>query len=104
MADPAVQALGGRVRIIRSEELEHAHPPPQSIFRLRLTCGRKFRRRILAVRGSADNRMSGEEVEAKAHDLIAPIMGGERAVDISELIMSIERPGGVARLMGLLKS
>jgi 2-methylcitrate dehydratase PrpD len=104
MGDPSVLALSRRVRIIKTAELETARPPRQSIVSLRLTDGREFSRRIVAVRGSADNRMSREEVEAKALDLMAPILGVARAANVARLALAIERPDSLVDLFANLRA
>jgi len=82
MLDPAVLALRKRMKIQPSEELMHARPRRQAIVDM-ITCdGVHVSRRAVAVRGTADNPMTRAEVEDKAHDLMAPILGhgGSRAL------------------------
>ena len=69
---------------------EHATPPRQSIVTVFLRDGSNIRRHILAVRGTADNRMGRAEVLAKAEDLITPVLGSAAFRRISEFVFSIE--------------
>jgi len=82
MNDPAVLALRKRMKIQPSEELMHARPRRQAIVDMITRDGVHFSRRAVAVRGTADNPMTRTEVEDKAHDLMAPILGqdGSRAL------------------------
>jgi 2-methylcitrate dehydratase PrpD len=98
MQDPAVQALRRRITIVPSEELMQARPRRQAIVEARTRDGRSLSRRTLAVRGSADNPMNQTEVEAKALDLIAGVLGKDRA---AALVRSIGRLEAVADITAL---
>ena len=88
--DPAVQGL--------------ARPPRQGIVEVTTRDGRKLAHRTCAVRGTADNPMSRDEVEPKALDLLAPVLGGERARRLIDQIWRIEQVDQLRELRPLLEA
>ena len=88
MHDPAVLALRQCIRLIPSAELTAAIPARQAIVEIVTTAGQTLRHHARTVRGTPDNPMTSDEVEAKARDLIVPIIGDTRA---DELIASVRR-------------
>jgi hypothetical protein len=66
--------------------------------------GRKLAHRTYAVRGTADNPMSRDEVQAKALDLLAPVLGDERAGRLIDQIWRIEQVDQVRELRPLLEA
>ncbi|HTK02614.1 MAG TPA: MmgE/PrpD family protein [Bordetella sp.] len=78
MADPVVSALRARVKLVPSEELQRSGGR-QAIVTIETDDGRTLTHHTRAVRGTWGNPMPREEVDAKARDLIAPLMGAQRA-------------------------
>jgi 2-methylcitrate dehydratase PrpD len=104
MADPAVLAIRGRITVAPSPELTVAVPARQAIVAIETTEGRTIRHRTTAVRGTPDNPMETAEVEDKARDLMAPVIGTQRADRLVEAIASLERMGRVIELRPLLQA
>jgi 2-methylcitrate dehydratase PrpD len=102
--DPRVKALARLVKLKPSEELALAKPPRQTIVELIMKDGTRRSTRVIAVRGTADNRMGRAEVVEKAIDLIAPVLGADRAREIAERVLNVERDTGMARWRELLAS
>lgn len=102
MSDPDVMALRRKVVLEPSTMLARARPGRQAIVEIRTTDGRKMRRRIRAVRGTADNPMTRKEVEAKALGLIVPILGKRRADKLVAAIWALEKVADVRALRPLL--
>lgn len=75
MQDPAVRALRARMTLVPSPELTVAVPARQAIVTIRFAGGEERRHHAVAVRGTPDNPMAEEEVEAKTLDLVAPLLG-----------------------------
>ena len=103
MQDAAVLALRQRVRLIPSGELAAAKPPRQTIVEI-ATDGGTVTRRVVNVRGTADNPMSRDEVVAKARDLMAPVLTARRCDDLIRHILDIEGVPDINALHGLLVS
>jgi 2-methylcitrate dehydratase PrpD len=101
MGDPEILAIKKKIRLVGSEELMQARPARQAIVEIETTGGRRLSHRTVAVRGTADNPMDRREVEAKARDLIAEVMGKRRANDIIRAVGSIETVTDIAALQKL---
>jgi 2-methylcitrate dehydratase PrpD len=85
MQDPAVRALRARMALVPSAELTAAVPARQAIVAIRFAGGAERRHHAIAVRGTPDNPMAEEEVEAKVLDLVAPLLGGRAPALLSAL-------------------
>jgi 2-methylcitrate dehydratase PrpD len=90
LQDPAVRAVRRKIELVPSEELMKARPRRQAIVEIDLQDGRRLSRRTRAVRGTADNPMIQGEVEAKALDLMAGVLGSGRAKKLIEACRTIE--------------
>jgi 2-methylcitrate dehydratase PrpD len=102
MTDPAVLALRERIRVVPNEELGRALPARGGIVTLVLHDGRRLRHRTDAVRGTVENPMTHDEIEAKAADLISPILGAAKAQRLIELVNALETLENVTALRPLL--
>ena len=81
MNDPAVLAVRQKIDLLPSAELTVARPARQAIVEITTSKG-TFRHHARAVRGTPDNPMTASEIEAKALDLVAPIIGAERGAQL----------------------
>jgi 2-methylcitrate dehydratase PrpD len=104
MQDPAIQALRARMRLLPDAELTRALPPRQAIVEIATSDGRRLVRRTRAVRGTPDNPMERREVEAKALDLLAPVLGEERARALAAQVWRIEDLPSARALRPLLQA
>jgi 2-methylcitrate dehydratase PrpD len=104
MRDPAILALRQRIGVVPDPELSRALPPRQAIVRVTTRDGRRLEERARAVRGTPDNPMPRQEVEAKAMDLLAPVLGAARARALTAAIRRIERLASVRTLRPLLQA
>src|SRR5689334_18069815 len=91
MRDRKVLALRRRIELRADEALTQAMPSRQGIVEIRLRDGREFTHHTKAVRGTADNPMTRGEVDAKAYDLIAPVIGKKRARRLCDAVWSLEQ-------------
>jgi 2-methylcitrate dehydratase PrpD len=104
MRDPKVLAVRKLVEIAPNEELQKAVPIRQAIVTIETGDGRTLRHRTDVVRGTARNPMEAKEVEAKALDLLAPVLGRGRAAELITKVGSLERVGAVSELRPLLQA
>jgi 2-methylcitrate dehydratase PrpD len=104
MRDPAILALRERIRLVPDAALTRALPPRQAIVELETPDGRRLTQRTRAVRGTPDNPMARAEVEAKALDLLAPVLGAKRARALTSAILGIERLASVRALRPLFQA
>jgi 2-methylcitrate dehydratase PrpD len=104
MRDAQVLELRQRIRLVPDPALTQALPPRQAIVEIRTADGRTLAERTRAVRGTPDSPMARAEVEAKAHDLLTPVLGAERASTLTHRIWQIERMASVLELRPLLQA
>jgi 2-methylcitrate dehydratase PrpD len=104
MDDAAVQAVRSRIELIPSPELTRAVPARQAIVEIELNDGKRVRHHAEAVRGTPENPMTDSEIEAKALDLIAPVIGAERAKKLVFAIGRLETISSVRELRPLLQA
>ena len=104
MHNPTILALRDMITVIPSEELTIAKPARQAIVALDLADGRTVERRTYAVRGTPDNPMTAVEVQAKADELMAPIVGAARSAKIVDTVMMLETVADIATLRPLLQA
>lgn len=91
MADPAVLALRAKMTAIASAELAVARPARQAILEVTTQDGESFRHHTIAVQGTPTNPMSPDDVQAKALDLLAPVIGSRAAARLVDAVWRIER-------------
>jgi 2-methylcitrate dehydratase PrpD len=101
MRDRAVLALVKKIKVLPSDELLRARPRRQAIVDVKLSDGRQVTHRIVRVRGTADNPMSRDEVEAKARDLLVGVIGPRRTATLIETVRDLAAVKDMAKLRGL---
>lgn len=103
MSDPAVLTLREKMTVIPSPELTAAKPARQAIVEIETKDGRNYRHHTVAVRGTPSNPMPPEDVKAKAHDLIAPILGEATSAKLIEAVWRIEDLTDINALSAIAK-
>ena len=96
--DPAIQALRARIELRPDPDLPRRHP----VVTLKTSDGKTREHATHAVRGTPDNPMSRDEVENKARELVAPILGGERSDALIAAIWGLEKVANVSQLRAWL--
>jgi 2-methylcitrate dehydratase PrpD len=104
MRDPRVLELRSRVELHGDDALSKAMPSRQGIVELRLRDGRELRHHATEVRGTPGNPMPRDEVEAKARDLLEPVIGKPRTVRLCDTVWNLERVTDVRKLRPLLSA
>jgi 2-methylcitrate dehydratase PrpD len=104
MADPATNDLRNKVELMGDDSLATPESPRQAIVELNTNDGKVYRERVVAVRGTMENPMSTEEVEAKARDLLALRLDSERAEQLIFTLANLESLGSVRELRPLLRA
>ena len=103
MKDKKVKEIKARVELIPDEALMQASIPRQGIVEVTTQSGEIFREHVVSVRGTPDNPMTTEEVEKKAIDLVAPMLGDQRSQELMEKIRKLESLTTVHELVPLLR-
>jgi 2-methylcitrate dehydratase PrpD len=103
MQDPAVLRQRAKVKLIPDEELERQRPAREANVEVVLTDGQKFSRHVNAVRGTAQNPMTREEVMEKCRDLMAPVLGNKQCDALTTMVLALEKQGDLRGLRPLLQ-
>ena len=101
MHDAALVAVRSKVALVPSAELTVARPARQAIVEIETSHG-KFRHHARAVRGTPENPMSADEIEAKALDLVTPVIGRGRGEQLIEACRDLPSLGSMRDLQPLL--
>jgi 2-methylcitrate dehydratase PrpD len=102
MHDPAVLALRQRIAFEGSAELSRAGGR-QAIVAVELADGRRLRHHTEKVRGTWQNPMTREEVDAKCLPLMAPVLGTRRARALLDRVWSLDEVDDIRSLRRLLQ-
>ena len=100
--NPKVLEFRKRIHVEGDDALTKTMPARQGIVELALRDGRLLRHHTVAVRGTAENPMTRDEVDAKSYDLIAPVSGKARARKLCDAVWNLEKLADVRRLRPLL--
>src|SRR5665213_706956 len=103
MKDPAVLAQRAKVNLVHEESLERLMPKRVGIVEVTLNDGKILTDRVEAVRGTADNPMTRDEVAAKARELMTPVLGAAPAFQLIQKIFDLENLKSVRDLRPLLQ-
>ena len=104
MKDRKVLEVRSRVELRGDDALTRAMPSRQGIVELALKDGRALRHHVKAVRGTADNPMTREEVDEKCFHLLSPILGARRARRLCDTVWTIEDLPNMRELRPLLRA
>jgi 2-methylcitrate dehydratase PrpD len=103
MRERRVLAVRQKVQLLGDDAMSAAMPSRQGIVELELADGRRLRHHTRAVRGTPDNPMTRAEVDAKSHDLLAPVIGPARARKLCDAVWSLDKIDDVRSLRPLLR-
>lgn len=105
MQDPAILRQRAKIHLILDPDIEHnAEEQREAIVEVKLTDGKQLREHITAVRGTAANPMTREEVVAKSRDLIAPVLGSSTTAKLIARVLDLENLKDVRELRPLLQT
>ena len=104
MADPKVLAIRKLIEVVPSATMQQATPPHQTTLTIMTADGRSLSHHTTIVRGLARNPMDAQEVEAKALDLMGPVLGAARAHELITVIARLDGFGPVSGLRRLLQA
>ena len=103
MQDPAVLGQRAKIQLVPDAELQSKLPSREAMVEVTLVDGTKISDRVPAVRGTAENPMTREEVIAKARDLIAPVLGAAKTSKLIQTVFEMENLMYVRELRPLLQ-
>ncbi|MGH9690622.1 MAG: MmgE/PrpD family protein [Candidatus Acidiferrales bacterium] len=103
MKDPAVLRERAKVQLVFDPELEKLLPKRVAIVEITLTDGTRLTDRVDAVRGTAENPMTRDEVIAKARDLMTPVIGTQQCEKLIQKIFALGNVKDIRELRPLLQ-
>jgi 2-methylcitrate dehydratase PrpD len=101
MTDPAVVELKKRILLVEEPELTAAKRTREAVIEIVTRDGARLREHGVS-RGTAGNPMTAEEVEEKGRELMAPILGEERAGELIRTVRNLEKVSNMRKLRRLL--
>jgi 2-methylcitrate dehydratase PrpD len=102
MQDPGILRQRAKVQLIADEELQRRLPRREAIVEVILADGTHLTERVEAVRGTAENPMTRDEVVAKTRDLIVPVLGQATCTKLIQNVLDIENVQDIRELHPLL--
>jgi 2-methylcitrate dehydratase PrpD len=103
MQDPDVLRQRAKVQLVGDDELQKELPSREAIIEVTLNDGTHWSERVNAVRGTAENPMTREEVAAKARDLMTPILGAAACNSLIDKVLAFENVKDIRELRPLLQ-
>jgi 2-methylcitrate dehydratase PrpD len=103
MQDAGVLRQRAKVQLVPDEELERRYPRRETIVEVTLNDGTRLTERVEAVRGTAENPMTRDEVVAKCRDLVAPVLGASTAAKLIAQVLDLEKMKNVREFRPLLQ-
>ena len=103
MQDPEILQQRAKVHLIKDSELQQRMPRREAIVEVTLTGGTKLVEHVEAVRGTAENPMSRDEVAAKSRDLMVPVLGAANTTSLIEKILALENVKNIREFRPLLQ-
>ena len=104
MQDTQALAQREKVNLVADAELAKLLPVRVAVVEIEFIDGSRMSERVDAVRGTPRNPMSRSEVMEKARDLMAPVLGSEKAQRLIATVHAIENVADVRSLRPLLQS
>jgi 2-methylcitrate dehydratase PrpD len=104
MKDPAVLEMKERLTVVEDPQLATAESVRTGIVEIVTKDGAKLREHVTKVRGTFENPMTTEEVEAKCRELLKPVLGEDRTQKLIDKIWNLERVGNMRELRPLLSA
>ncbi len=98
----AVGALRSRIELVGDPALQNDEFPRQVDLTVMTRAGERLAKRLMTYRGTPENPATADEVEAKARDLMAPVIGREQCDTLIGVISRIESVKDMREFRGLL--
>jgi 2-methylcitrate dehydratase PrpD len=102
MSDPAVRAVKERVNLVADPALMNPEAPRSAKLEVVLTDGRTLNHFTPHAYGTKQNPMESEGVNAKARDLLEPVLGRAQSEAVIERVNDLEGVANVRELLPFL--
>jgi 2-methylcitrate dehydratase PrpD len=100
--DPSIVNMMAKVSLRGHDGFAHLERQRPATVRIHTQDGNVLEEHCPAVKGTADNPMSHQEIEDKARDLVGSVYGEPRGTDVVDAIMHVELLADVRDLRPLL--
>lgn len=100
--EPAIVDMMAKVTLKPHQEFAHLERQRPATVRIHTSDGGVLEEHCPAVKGTADNPMSRQEIEDKARDLVGSVYGGPRGSEVVDAIMGVELLSNIRDLRPLL--
>jgi 2-methylcitrate dehydratase PrpD len=105
MSDPAVLQLKNRISLHAAPELSTPDVERfQGIVEVTTKDGSKLREHVKYVSGNPKKPMTMEEIERKGSELLSAVLGADRAKEVIDRVMNLEKVGNMREFRQLLCS
>jgi 2-methylcitrate dehydratase PrpD len=98
----SVRNLRARIELIGDPALDDAAFPRQVRLTMILNGGSQFEKQLITYRGTPENPASNDEIEAKARELLEPVIGREQAEALIRTVGNLETVADVRELRSLM--
>jgi 2-methylcitrate dehydratase PrpD len=102
MRDPQVLAAKGRIELVADKSLLDAAAPRSGLVEVTLRDGRTLSQFTRHAPGTKENPLSTEQVNAKARQLMTPVLGRERTEAVIRRVSALEGVADMRELRPLL--
>jgi 2-methylcitrate dehydratase PrpD len=102
MSDPAVLAVKERVKLVADPALMNPEAPRSAKVEVVLKDGRTLSHFTPHAYGTKQNPMESDSVNAKARDLLEPVLGSSRTEAVTERVNNLEAVANVQELLPYL--
>ena len=101
MHDPKTLDVRGRIDLLGDDDLQARLPSREGIVVVTMKDGRELRHHTKAVRGTAENPMTRDEVDEKCFHLMSPMLGSRRSRRLCDAIWDLEAVPDIRELRPL---
>jgi len=99
LTDPTLLRLSNMLEFVVDPDLPRG---VSCLLTVQMEDGSEFQSQVDYPKGSIQNPMNDDELRAKFDSLVIPVLGGERAKEITTAIFNIENLGDIGQLMRLM--
>ena len=103
MQDPRILKAREKIQLVPDAALEALLPKRIAVVEITFADGSRVSERVEAVRGTAENPMTREEVVAKCRDLLSPVLGASKSARLIDAVLGLESVKDVRTLRPLLQ-
>jgi 2-methylcitrate dehydratase PrpD len=96
--DLSIAALQPRIELVADPELRESVSPRQVRLEVLTRDGKRLAKHLLTYRGTPENPVSTQDVEDKARDLAAPVVGNGKTEQLIQCIRDLENVGDMREL------